>query len=132
MEAVKANIKNTRYATTINAAGNSLTADESAENGGQALGFTPSELLAASLAACTSITLRMYADRKGWALTGAAVDLKHYKDGDRSKIERVLHLTGDLDGTQRARLADIAERTPVTLTLKGGADIATTLAEAAA
>lgn len=127
-----ATIGTTNWATRVETSRHSLTVDEPAALGGQDAGPAPYDVLLASLGACTAITLRMYADRKGWALTGAAVDLKHYKDGDRSKIERVLHLTGDLDGTQRARLADIAERTPVTLTLKGGADIATTLAEAAA
>ena len=95
-------------------------------------GLAPYDVLLASLGACTAITLRMYAERKGWPLTGVEVDLKHHKEADRSKIERVLHLAGKLDTDQRARLADIAERTPVTLTLKGGADITTSLAEAAA
>ena len=74
----------------------------------------------------------MYAERKGWPLTAAEVDLKHRAEGGRSHIERTLILEGDLDADQRARLADIAERTPVTLTLKGGADIVTRLAEAGA
>lgn len=122
----------TDWATQVVTGGHSLLADEPPALGGQDAGPAPYDLLLASLGACTAITLRMYAVRKGWLLTEATVDLKHYKDGDRSKIERVLHLTGDLDDTQRARLADIAERTPVTLTLKGGADIVTRLAEAAA
>ena len=51
------------------------------------------------------------------------IDLAHYKEDDRSKITRKIWLEGDLDEAQRARLLDIAERTPVTLTLKAGADI---------
>ncbi|MCF8505131.1 MAG: OsmC family protein [Caulobacter sp.] len=127
-----ATIGTTDWATTVVAGRHSLVVDEPLSLGGQDAGPAPYDVLLASLGACTAITLRMYAERKGWPLTEATVDLKHFKDGDRSKIERVLHLTGDLDDTQRARLADIAERTPVTLTLKGGADIVTTLAPAGA
>lgn len=127
-----ATIGTTDWATTVTAGRHSLVADEPAALGGRDAGPAPYDLLLASLGACTAITLRMYAKRKDWPLSEVEVDLKHYKDADRSKIERVLRLTGDLDAGQRARLADIAERTPVTLTLKAGADIATRLAEAAA
>ncbi|MDB5455644.1 MAG: osmotically inducible protein, partial [Caulobacter sp.] len=75
-----------------------------------------------------SITLKMYAHRKAWDLKACAVDLHYDGRGDRGRIERILTLTGDLSDEQRARLADIAERTPVTLTLKAGADIHTQLA----
>lgn len=125
-----ATIGTTDWATRVVTGRHSLVVDEPPALGGQDAGPAPYDVLLASLGACTAITLRMYATRKGWPPTAAEVGLKHYKDGDRSKIERVLHLTGDLDDTQRARLADIAERTPVTLTLKAGADIATTLAPA--
>jgi len=127
-----ATIGTTDWATTVVTGRHSLVVDETPALGGQDAGPAPYDVLLASLGACTAITLRMYAARKGWPLTAAEVDLKLYKDGDRSKIDRVLHLTGDLDDTQRARLADIAERTPVTLTLKAGADIVTTLADAGA
>lgn len=127
-----ATIGTTDWATTVVAGRHSLVVDEPAALGGQDAGPAPYDVLLASLGACTAITLRMYAGRKGWPLTAVEVDLRLHKDGDRSKIDRVLHLTGDLDDAQRARLADIAERTPVTLTLKAGADIATRLAEAAA
>ena len=127
-----ATIGTTAWSTRVDAGRHSLVADEPAALGGQDAGPAPYDLLLASLGACTAITLRMYAERKGWPLAAAEVDLKFHRDGDRSKIERVLRLTGDLDQVQRARLADIAERTPVTLTLKGGAEITTTLAEGAA
>ncbi len=126
-----ATIGTTNWATQVVMGQDSLIVDEPAALGGQGAGPAPYDVLLASLGACTAITLRMYAERKGWPLTGVEVDLKHFKDGDRSKIERVLHLTGTLDPEQRARLADIAERTPLTLTLKGGADISTSLAGAA-
>jgi len=122
-----ATIGTTDWATTVVAGRHSLVVDEPPALGGQDAGPAPYDLLLASLGGCTAITLRMYAERKGWPLAAVEVDLKHYKDGDRSHIDRVLTLTGDLDDAQRARLADIAERTPVTLTLKSGADIVTTL-----
>ncbi len=101
--------------------------DEPAALGGQDAGPAPYDLLLASLGACTAITLRMYAERKQWPLIGVAIDLTHEKVDDRSRIIWVLHLEGPLDDAQRARLADIAERTPVTLTLKQGAAIETSL-----
>lgn len=120
------------WSTLVVSGRHSLIADEPQALGGEDTGPAPYDLLLASLGSCTAITLRMYAERKGWPLSAVEVDLKHRKDGERSRIDRVLILEGDLDADQRARLADIAERTPVTLTLKAGADIATTLAESAA
>lgn len=127
-----ATIGTTDWATMVVAGRHSMVVDEPSSLGGQDAGPAPYDVLLASLGACTAITLRMYAERKGWPLMAVEVDLKHFKDGDRSHIDRLLRLTGGLDDAQRARLADIAERTPVTLTLKGGADIVTRLAEAAA
>jgi putative redox protein len=60
-------------------------------------------------------------------LSGLRVDLEYFRDSQAFRIERVLHIEGELDTEQRARLADIAERTPVTLALKAGASIITRL-----
>ncbi len=129
MARAKASISDQAYATSIIAGRHPMVSDEPPALGGQDVGPAPYDLLLASLGSCTAITLKMYADRKGWPMTAAHVELHHFKDGDRSKIERTLHLEGDLTDEQRARLADIAERTPVTLTLRNGADIDTTLAD---
>ena len=96
--------------------------------GGKDAGPAPYDLLTSALAACTAITLRMYAQRKQWPLDAAHIDVHFTRDGDKAHIDRVLTLDGKLDDAQRARLADIAERTPVTLTLKGGIEIRTRLA----
>jgi putative redox protein len=117
------------YVTRIQSRQHELLADEPPTSGGQDAGASPSELIAAALASCTSITLRMYAERKQWPLQSVRVDVRLYRNPDKStSIDRVLTLEGALTDEQRNRLADIAERTPVTLTLKNGAEIKTTLA----
>lgn len=128
METVKANIKNTLYSTTITAAGNSMTADESVENGGQALGFSPSELLASSLAACTSITLRMYANRKEWDLQEADIEVGFETVDGTTRFNRTITLKGTLDDEQKQRLMDIANKCPIHKALNNAIQITTTLA----
>lgn len=127
MAHAKASIGETKYRTSIRAGHHDLIADEGASLSGQDAGPNPYELLCASLGACTAITLKMYAERKDWPLVAAHVDLTFRRDGDHQSIARVLTFEGALDDAQRARLADIAERTPVTLTLKGGLEIVTRL-----
>lgn len=114
-----------RYAVDIKTGHHALTGDEPVSGGGGDTGPAPFGFVLAGLGACTAITLRMYAERKVWPLTGLSVDLEYFRDGDKFRVERVLHIEGALDEAQRARLADIAERTPVTLALKAGATINT-------
>ena len=121
-----ARIGKDHYRTEIEVGGHALVGDEGPGLGGQNLGPAPYDFLLAGLGACTAITLRMYADRKEWPLDSVEVGLKLVnKDGPR--VDRVLTIAG-LDEEQKARLADIAERTPVTLTLKSGLPIDTRLA----
>lgn len=120
-----ARIGNDRYRTEIEVGGHTIVADEPAALGGQGVGPAPYDLLLASLGACTAITLRMYADRKGWPLETLEVGLRLHGAEER-RIARTLTIAG-LDDEQKARLADIAERTPVTLTLKNGLPIDTRL-----
>lgn len=128
---VRASIGTTPYAVAVEAGHHRLTADEPAKLGGQDAGPAPFDLLLSGLGACTSITLRMYAERKGWALDTLDVDLVLVRGDDGDHIERTLHPRGDLDDTQRARLADVAERTPVTLAIKSGLTINTYLGNGA-
>ena len=113
-------------------------ADEPVAYGGTAKGMTPYGFLSAGLGACTSMTIRMYARRKNWPLDHVWVDVKHDAmhaqdaDGGHSKIDqfvREIHLEGDLDEEQRARLLEIADRCPVHRTLEGAAHIETRLLE---
>ena len=127
MAHAQASIGTTNYRVAITAGHHQLKADESVALGGKDVGPAPYELLCSALCACTSITLRMYAERKQWPLLSLHVNVHFKVDGDEQWIERVLKFEGDLDDQQRTRLADIAERTPVTLTLKKGLRITTTV-----
>lgn len=118
-----------KYRAVLRAGHHDLIADEGPHEGGADAGPTPFGYVLAGLAACTTITLRMYAERKGWPLTTVSCELEYYRDDAAFRIERVLHLEGSLDAEQRARMADIAERTPVTLALKTGNTINTKLAD---
>ncbi|MFV0360525.1 alpha/beta fold hydrolase [Tropicimonas sp.] len=114
-------------------------ADEPEAYGGTDRGMSPYGFLAAALAACTSMTIRMYARRKGLPLEHVHVDVTHSKvhardcencDGSRiDHFTRVVHLFGPLDDDQRRRLLDIANRCPVHQTLEAGARVSTRLAQ---
>ncbi len=114
------------YATAIDFGTHALVSDEPAARGGGDTGPAPYELLLGALGSCTAITLRMYADHKGWSVEEIDVALFLHGQGATLNIERVLTITG-ADAEQSARLAEIAEKTPVTLTLKRGVPIATRL-----
>ena len=121
-----ARIGRDKYRTEIEVGGHRLVSDEGAKLGGADAGPAPYVLVLAGLGACTAITQRMYADRKQWPLESVEVQLKTVREGDALRIERILVIAG-LDDEQKARLADIAERTPVTLSLKNGMPIRTSL-----
>lgn len=116
-----------RYRTEIEVGGHAITADEPESLGGRNLGPAPFDLLLAALGACTSITLKMVAEKKGWPLESLDVALKLSGGKDDRRIDRTLTIVGP-DEAQKAKLADVAERTPVTLTLKSGLPIETHLA----
>src|SRR5882724_3552079 len=104
-----------------------LIADEPPATGGGDLGPSPFGLLLSALAACTAITLRMYAERKGWELTAIGVEVRYDVDDDgRGTIDRTITVPPDLPAEQSDALASIAERTPVTLAIRRGTPISTT------
>jgi putative redox protein len=107
-----------------------LTADEPLARGGGDSGASPYELLLGSLGACTSITLRMYAGRKGWELGKITVGLRYAAGSgeEQAHIDRRLSFSKPLTEEQLSRLLEIAEKTPVTLTLKSGVAIDTSIA----
>ncbi len=120
MTQVTAQIGREHYLTKINSPTNALFADEPEDVGGTDQGFAPDELFCASLAACTSITLRMYADRKEWPLEAVEVSVRfeRSKTADATTtLFREIHLQGDLSDEQRQRLISIANLCPMHKTL---------------
>jgi putative redox protein len=118
------------YPTSITARRHTMVADEPPSNGGGDTGPAPYELLLGALAACTSITVRMYAARKGWPLDRVDVAATYQRRHDEERIHRTIELHGALDDDQRARLLEIAGKTPVTRTLERAVPIETRLAAA--
>ncbi len=114
------------YRVDVRAGAHRLGSDEPVRRGGADAGPEPFALLLSSLGSCTAITLRMYAERKGWPLADVRVRLGYETDGRSGRISRRVTLGGELDEAQRARLLDICERTPVTLALRAGVAIETT------
>jgi putative redox protein len=98
-----------------------LTADEPLDQGGKDLGPSPEELLAASLASCTAITMQMYAQRKGWDMTGVEVDCDYTpaERGRPTKFDLVLRLPESLTDEQADKLVVIAAKCPIHRTLEG-------------
>jgi putative redox protein len=121
-----------KYRTEVVAGGVTIVVDEPAEVGGGGDAPTPYDLLLGSIGACTAMTLRMYADRKGWPLEGVTVRLRQARSHARdcvdcatrhvgvNQIERELEMTGPLTDEQRERLTQIADRCPVKQTLERG------------
>ena len=99
--------------------------DEPKESGGLGSGPNPYELISAAVGACTTMTVRLYANRKGWPLTRVRTAVRHSRASleTRDRFELSITLDGELDEAQRARLLEIAERCPVHLTLARGSDV---------
>ncbi len=114
------------YTHQIQTRGFDLTADEPVDAGGQGAGPAPYDFILSGLGACTAITLRMYAEHKGWQIGKLHVGLTLLKDRDgNTRIERVLTTDLALSEEIWEGLLRTAEKTPVTLTLKNGAEILT-------
>jgi putative redox protein len=118
-----------KYQVEIKTGRARFLADEPVDVGGLGSGPTPHQLVAAGLGACTTMTLRMYAERKGWPVAHIRTVVEHVKEkGDMAQPDlftRSITLTGDLDAEMRARMIEIAEKCPVHKTLHSGARIAT-------
>jgi putative redox protein len=109
------------YKHTVQVRDHELTIDEPIEDGGEDVGPSPQELLAASLASCTAVTMEMYAARKGWDIGPVEVDVD-YNRADRgapTKFELVMRLADDVPEERVERLRVIAAKCPVHRALEG-------------
>jgi putative redox protein len=112
------------YAHSLTAGRHTLIADEPSDVGGTDTGARPTAMLALSLAACTAITIEMYADRKGWELGDVEVEVDYeLKPRETSRFEVLVKLAGNLSDEQLERLHTIAGKCPVHRTLTGAVDI---------
>jgi putative redox protein len=108
-----------KFRQTVSVGGHAIPADEPKDAGGDDAGPTPHELLLSALGACTSMTIGVYAQRKGWTLRGVKVTVSGDHQRDAYAIKRDIVVDGDLDDEQRARLLEIANKCPVHRTLSG-------------
>ena len=127
----------TGFAQEILAGPHRMIADEPLSVGGTDTGLSPYDLLLAALGSCTSITVGMYARRKGWPLEEVTVHLRHSrvhafdcaecetKEGILDRIELDIHFAGKLTTEQRSKLLEIAKKCPVHRTLTSEIDIRT-------
>lgn len=127
---VSATIGEDMYRTELVATGHMLVADEPEEAGGTNEGPSPGQLLQLSLASCTAITLRMYANRKQMKLKQIRVEVDAVRNADKTNFQRHIYLEGDLTHDQRTRLLEIANACPVHRTLTHPIEIDTKLREA--
>ena len=129
MATVTALIAKEKYRTRLTTSTNELVADEPVELGGTDLGFSPAELLKASLASCTAITLRMYADRSNWEVHQVRVTVDYIRDvaNGMTQFDRKIVIEGELDPKQMNRMLAIANACPMHKLLMGQIKIETKL-----
>ena len=113
-----------KFRQTVTLGEHVLVSDEPRDVGGDDAGPPPHDLLLAALGSCTSMTMKMYADRKGWPLQACEVTVSMSKQGDATTLHRKIVLTGPLDDDQRTRILEIARKCPVHKTLSGAIAIA--------
>lgn len=118
------------YQVNIDAYGFPVTVDEPVASGGGGKAPDPGAHLLMALGACTCITLKMYAQRKGWPMEDAIIEmnmLKTGEPGEKHTVYRWIELKGELDDTQRSRLLEIANHCPIHRLLRDGMNIITVL-----
>lgn len=115
-------------AQTVEIDPHTLLADVSISDGGEGLAPDPHDFLDTALAACTALTLKLYAARKEWPLENADVLISHEETPGHYRLNRVVTLQGDLSAEQREKLLEIANKCPIHRVLSGEITIDTVLA----
>lgn len=118
-----ASIASTPYSVKLQNGRHEFASDEPKDKGGGDTGPEPDEILEGALASCTAITLRMYANRKEWKVTGIEVTVSLERIDNKTIFTRSIKLNGDIDETQRERLLQIAKACPVSKTLLGEIEV---------
>lgn len=125
MKKVKA-LSQEQFTTKISNENHTIISDEPKDIGGNDLGLKPSELLHAALAGCSSITMRMYANRKEWELGEIQVDVERIEnDGEEPYLDKQIIIGGSMDEKQLERLKFIASKCPIHKLLMKAIDIRT-------
>ncbi|HYG02780.1 MAG TPA: OsmC family protein [Chryseosolibacter sp.] len=124
---VSARIGRDRYKTEITLDSHTLIGDEPTSVGGTDLGPSPGDFLRMSLASCTAITLRMYADRKDFDVNGIEVKVFSDESDGVNFFRTVVNITGKLDEAQQNRMYQIAKKCPIHKILTSPAEIMTEL-----
>jgi len=126
---IQAGIGHEHYVSKLSMRGHLLVADEPIDNGGSDAGPTPTELLMSSLASCTTSTLRMYADRKGWEVDRIDLEMgiriEKTDSGQISYLESIIEITGNMTSEQKERLLEIARKCPIHRLLTNPINIST-------
>lgn len=117
-----------KLAQTVEADSHILLSDVSVDDGGDSLAPDPHDLLDGALGACTALTVKMYAARKGWPLANADVVITREESPGHYHLHRAVTLRGDLSEEQRSRLLEIANKCPLHRILSGEIRISTELA----
>lgn len=121
----KATIREEKFRTQIETDDHNFIADEPIDLGGSDLGPNPGEFLSTALASCSVITMKMYAERKGWELEEAIVEVDYERDAkeNTTRFTKKVELKGNLDEEQRKRLFEIAARCPIHRSLENPVEI---------
>ena len=126
---IQAGIGHEHFVSKLYMRGHLLVADEPIDNGGSDAGPTPTELLLSSLASCTTSTLRMYVDRKGWEVDRVDLEMgiriEKTDSGQVSYLDSVIEITGNVSSEQKERLLEIARKCPIHRLLTNPINIST-------
>jgi len=127
MRAVVSRFGSGNFQQTLHVGNDHFVSDIDQDKGGNASGPSPHEYLGAALAACTGMTLKMYAQRKSWNLQDAIVTVDIERINDVELFKRSIKLVGEIDAEQRERLLEIANKCPVHKALIGRIEVNTEL-----